>query len=107
MVLPLSAIDSPLAITTGDELADERRRVGIVNAEITNLNACLAEYNNFRAYYDGSQKLVFGTEKLKSEFGDAFKDYKDNWCEVVVGAVADRLEIEGILAGEVEESIGN
>ena len=107
MVFPLSSIDSPLAVTDGNDLADERQRMEIVTAEIAFLNASLVEYDKFRAYYDGSQKLVFGTEKLKSEFGDAFKDYKDNWCEVVVGAVADRLEIEGILAGEVEESIGN
>jgi hypothetical protein len=54
-----------------------------------------ALYANFRSYYDGKQKLMVRAERVKTVFGDLFKDYRVNLCGPVVDAVADRLQIAG------------
>jgi hypothetical protein len=55
--------------------------------------------STFRAYYDGDQPLLFTTRKFQEAFGPLFKTFSDNWCQLVVDAVDERLRPEGFRIG--------
>lgn len=62
------------------------------------------ELDNYQAYYDGDQKLLWSTPRFKEVFGAEFADkFRDNWCEVVVDATAERLTVLGFSAARLEE----
>lgn len=94
MALPFRSVT---AIATGDELRQEDARLALITTLSNELMAERGELEKYRNYYEGDQKLVFGAEKLKAEFGTAFADFRDNWCGTVVDAIADRLEFERII----------
>lgn len=52
------------------------------------------------AYYDGKHNLAFAGEKFREAFGGLFSAFADNWCEVVVDAVQERLAINGFRVGK-------
>ena len=52
-------------------------------------------YEMYDAYYYGEHPLGFSTDKWKQAFGTTFEDFSDNWCQVVVDALGQRLEIIG------------
>lgn len=86
----------PLSISTGMELSEDEVLQAIIRQEVQLLAEELTDYDKYRDYYDGEQKLSFGTTKFKEKFGDAFPGFVDNWCGVVVDAVQERLELEGV-----------
>lgn len=53
------------------------------------------ELQRYDDYYEGKHPLAFATIKFETAFGDLFKGFSDNWCELVVDAVAERLKVEG------------
>lgn len=55
----------------------------------------LSNIRMYREYYDGEQPLVYGTDKFK-EFIPAFDGFEDNWCAVVVDAIAEKMKLLGI-----------
>jgi hypothetical protein len=61
----------------------------------TKLSKRQGEIETYESYYDGRQKLAFATEQFKKAFGDKFKAFADNWMEIVVDAVAERLDVQG------------
>ena len=98
MALPFR---SPTAVSTGEELSDQQRLEAVVRREIQDLASLIEEYDKFRSYYEGEQELVFGKALFQELFGtEAFKDFRSNWCGVVVDALTDRLEVEGIILEE-------
>lgn len=46
-------------------------------------------------YYDGEHNLRYQSQRFREAFGGLFDAFSDNWCEVVVDAVAERLNITG------------
>jgi hypothetical protein len=52
------------------------------------------------AYYRGDHPLVFASEKFRIAFGGLFGGFADNWCELVVDAVEERLNVEGFRFGD-------
>lgn len=50
-------------------------------------------------YYDGEHPLAFASQKFLNAFGGLFSAYADNWCPLIVGAVGQRLHIEGFRFG--------
>lgn len=46
-------------------------------------------------YYDGDQPLRYSSERLREVFNKIDVRFIQNWCEVIVNAVTDRLEITG------------
>jgi hypothetical protein len=46
-------------------------------------------------YYRGDHPLLFATEKFLEAFGGLFGEFADNWCDLVVDAVEERLNVEG------------
>lgn len=53
------------------------------------------EYERFEDYYSGDHKLEFATERWKDTFKDEFDEFADNWCGVVVDALAQRMKVTG------------
>lgn len=48
-----------------------------------------------RQYYDGIHNLAFSSQKFRETFGGLFNAFADNWCEVVVDAAEERLNVLG------------
>lgn len=73
--------------------------------ELLELAKEIEAMNKYRDYYTGVQKLAFGTERFIEQFGSAFEGFRDNWCEVVVDATADKLGMTGIRIGRTKDDI--
>lgn len=52
------------------------------------------------AYYRGDHPLAFASDKFRTSFGGLFNDFADNWCELVVDAVEERLNVQGFRFGD-------
>jgi hypothetical protein len=53
----------------------------------------------FDDYYEGRHRLGFATPKFREAFGSLFRELADNWCDLVVDAVEERLNVEGFRVG--------
>lgn len=53
------------------------------------------EYEKYEDYYFGEQAPAYSTDRWKETFEEVFEDFSDNWCQVVVDAVYQRMEILG------------
>lgn len=62
---------------------------------VRQLTANQPYYRTYHDYYDGRHVLTFATEKFKNAFGNLFKSYAENICQVVVDSVVDRLIVSG------------
>lgn len=51
-------------------------------------------------YYSGDHPLVYATSVFRQKFGNLFADLSDNWCDLVVDAVEERLDVQGFRFGE-------
>lgn len=56
----------------------------------------------YRDYYEGRHPLAFASEKFRRAFGGLFSEFADNWCDLVVDAVEERLNVEGFRLGGAE-----
>jgi hypothetical protein len=54
----------------------------------------------FDDYYRGDHKLQFASTKFREAFGSLFSEFSDNFCELVVDAVEERLNVEGFRLGD-------
>ena len=54
----------------------------------------------FSDYYEGEQRLLYSSEKWRRAFGGLFTAFADNWCELVVDAVDERLDVTGFRFGD-------
>lgn len=54
-------------------------------------------------YYDGEHNLTFQSKRFVEAFGGLFDAFSDNWCQVVVDAAEERLNVEGFRVGEAAE----
>jgi hypothetical protein len=59
------------------------------------LSGKLATYNKLFAYADGSQPLVYSTNRLREAFDNLNAKFSQNWCSVVINAALDRIELKG------------
>lgn len=50
-------------------------------------------------YYEGTHPLTFASSRFRSTFGRLFDNFADNWCDLVVDAVEERLNVEGFRFG--------
>jgi hypothetical protein len=50
-------------------------------------------------YHDGKHRLAFTSQKFREAFGGMFSSFADNWCQLVVDAVEERLNVEGFRYG--------
>lgn len=64
------------------------------------LAARQATFDRYNDYYEGRHPLVFASPKFRNKFGALFSDFSDNWTELVVDAVEERLDVEGFRFGD-------
>lgn len=76
-----------------------------LRAELQALTTDLANLDKYRDYYSGDQTLAYGTARFKEMFGDSFQGFRDNWCDVVVDAVNDKLTLTGVQIGRSDAEI--
>lgn len=69
----------------------------------TELSSRQSDYDKFSNYYDGEHRLIYSSEKWKAAFGGIFQDFSDNWCQLVVDAVEERLDVVGFRMGPDEK----
>lgn len=50
-------------------------------------------------YYEGRHQLTFTTAVFRKAFGASFKNFSDNWTNLVVDAVEERLHVNGVKTG--------
>lgn len=53
----------------------------------------------FIDYREGRHKLRFATAKFRQAFGGLFREFSDNWCDVIVNAPVERLRVQGFRFG--------
>lgn len=58
------------------------------------------ELRDYEKWYSGEHRLAFASSKFNEAFGHLFGRFADNWCEVVVDAVEERLNVEGFRFGD-------
>lgn len=86
------------ALRAGQPISDQILEA-LLREETQKMSEEQAQLDEYRTYYDGDHTLKFGTAKFKATFGDAFKDFKDDWCSVVVDATLDKLRFTGVRIG--------
>jgi hypothetical protein len=72
-----------------------------LSAQLSSRREKIARYDR---YYSGEHPLAFATAKFRESFGGLFKELADNWCEVVVDAVEERLDVDGFRFGSEPEA---
>lgn len=53
------------------------------------------EINRCESYYAGHHNLAFATSKFREAFGRLFREFSDNWCELVVDSSVERIAVQG------------
>lgn len=66
------------------------------------LNDRQADIKLWKGYYDGKQPLKYATEEYKVQFGEQYKDFRDNWCAPVADTTAEKLTPAGLQLGPRE-----
>lgn len=59
------------------------------------LTAKRSVYDSLWKYYDGDQPLVYAAKRLEEIFANLDARFSENWCEVVIGATHDRIQLTG------------
>jgi hypothetical protein len=65
-----------------------------------NLDARQTDLRKYNDYYTGKHPLKFASPKFRQAFGGLFDAFADNWTELVVNAVEERLNVEGFRLGK-------
>ena len=69
-----------------------------VTIAVNALNAKKPIYDRLWDYYDGNHELMYSSGKLKEAFNGLNANFSLNWCEVVVNAVHERMELVQFVA---------
>jgi hypothetical protein len=68
------------------------------------LVARIPDINRCEAYYEGHHNLAFATSKFRESFGRLFREFSDNWCELVVDSSVERISVQGFRFNEEDLS---
>lgn len=80
-------------VIQGPTMADEQKRW--VQWAVDAFNDANEQYARLEAYYIGDHELEYATDRWLDTFGTEFEEFSDNWCGVVVDAIASRLTVTG------------
>ncbi|TDB90917.1 phage portal protein [Actinomadura sp. KC216] len=62
-----------------------------------------AQGRKFANYYDAeSTPLSYAQKKFQEIFGELFRNYKDNFCSLIVDSISERLVVQGFRMGPEE-----
>ncbi|MFI6105834.1 phage portal protein [Streptomyces sp. NPDC051310] len=77
-------------------MADEKQAKALVEALEKELTNRYEKISTFQAYYRGEQKLKFASDEWSKFHGHRYKDFSDNWVQVVADSPVERLTVTGI-----------
>lgn len=63
------------------------------------LDEALPDIELYTNYRDGQHRLRYATAKFQQAFGGMFREFADNWCELIVEAPVERLRVQGFRMG--------
>lgn len=55
-----------------------------------------ADYDLYWRYYDGDHPVVYAASRLREIFNNLDVKFNENWCEVVIGAELERINLRGL-----------
>lgn len=67
--------------------------VGILENELLNRRPKIELHSQ---YYRGDQPLKFASDQFKKYHGDRYRDFSDNWVQIVSDSPVERLTVNGI-----------
>lgn len=70
---------------------------------LAKLNKRRPELERLERYYNGRVPLAYATSRFRQEFGTMLSAINDNWCQLVVAAVDERLNLDSFRVGTDEE----
>lgn len=73
----------------------------------TALNAKKPIYDEYFAYYDGDQPVMYTAKRLEELFKGLDADFTENWAAVVIDAVRDRINMISIRGDEDTQEVLN
>jgi hypothetical protein len=94
---PLAVQQTPLAPGMTPAEVTARLQLAKLLGQLDRDKPTLVKYDK---YYRGEHGLVFASKKWVGEFGKQLAGLRDNWMELVVDAVDERLNVEGFRFGD-------
>lgn len=83
---------------------DAKQALAWVNKLYMQLSGRRTEIEKAFKYLDGEQPLEYASKEWATFHKDRYKDFSDNWCDVVAQAPIDRLRLDGIRIGDDAEA---
>lgn len=80
-------------------MATQDEALTLVRMLSTRLAARQAGITTADEYYRGDHPLAFASAKFQAAFGGLFGEFADNWCDLVVDATEERLNVTGFRFG--------
>lgn len=81
---------------------EARRRVERLSHDLTARRPTVED--RLRYYKGELGRLRFATDEFQQYFGEKFSGFDDNWCQPVVTAAAERMNLQGIRLGEARRA---
>lgn len=75
---------------------DLGRALSLVETLERELTARCGPIDTYKAYYRGEQALKFASKEFRKFHGDRYRDFSDNWVQVVSDSPVERLTVTGI-----------
>lgn len=85
-------------------MATKEQALSLVSAlenELLNRRPDISKASN---YYRGKQPLTFASDQFQKFHGDRYRDFADNWVQVVADSPVERLTVTGIMPSEATEA---
>ncbi|MFJ5728790.1 phage portal protein [Streptomyces paradoxus] len=82
-------------------LEEALRLVSLMEAELLRRRIAIDRNN---AYYRGEQPLKFASDEFAKFHGDRYRDFSDNWVQVVADSPVERLTVTGFKAAGEERA---
>lgn len=76
-----------------DDLKKAKALVETLEKELT---ARVGDIDTYKAYYRGEQALKFASDEFRKYHGARYKDFSDNWVQVVSDSPVERMTVTGI-----------
>lgn len=74
-------------------IAQALNLVGLLENELLQRRSDIDKHND---YYRGDQKLKFASQEWRKYHGDRYRDFSDNWVQVVSDSPVERLTVNGV-----------
>jgi hypothetical protein len=85
-------------------VADEKQAKALVETLERELTTRYSDINTYQGYYRGEQRLKFASEEWSKFHAARYKDFSDNWVQVVADSPVERLTVTGIKPYEADKA---